>query len=489
MKQKSNVLTKARKWAAVGFVLAGITIAIAATPQDAAAATKKADKPNVVIMMVDNLGWGEIGAYGGGILRGARTPNLDELAQEGTKLLNFNVEPQCTPSRSAFMTGRHPIRSGTTKVVWGMLYGMTQWEKTMAELFSDAGYATGMFGKWHLGNTEGRFPTNQGFDEWYGIPDSTDEVLYPTSDQYDPGVTSASSIYDAKKGQKAKVVKTYTLEDRPLIDKVLTEKTIEFMERQTKADKPFFVFVPFTQPHLPTIPHPDFKGKTGKGNYADVLMQIDAYAGEILDKVDELGISENTIVIWTSDNGPEEIEGHQGTAGFWRGNYFTALEGSLRTSFLVRWPGKIPAGRESNEIVHITDLLPTLSSLAGYEVPKDRMIDGKDQVDFLLGKQEKSNREGFPVYNGDELFAYKWRDYKMHFIWLESMFGAPQKLNMPKMFNLIKDPKELYSIETVDVADAWFMAPVTREIVKFKQSLAIEPPILLGTPDPYVPQK
>jgi len=287
------------------------------------------DRPNVVIMMVDNLGWGEIGTYGGGILRGAPTPNLDKMAEEGTKLLNFNVEPQCTPSRSAFMTGRHPIRSGTTKVVWGMLYGMTQWEKTMAELFSDAGYATGMFGKWHLGNTEGRFPTDQGFDEWYGVPDSTDEVLYPTSDQYDPGVTNASSIYDAKKGEKAKVVKTYTLEDRPLIDKVLTEKTIDFMERQAKADKPFFVFVPFTQPHLPTIPHPDFKGKTGKGNYADVLMQIDAYAGEILDKVDELGISENTIVIWTSDNGPEEIEGHQGTAGFWRGNYFTALEGSL----------------------------------------------------------------------------------------------------------------------------------------------------------------
>jgi len=404
-------------------------------------------------------------------------------------LPNFNVEPQCTPSRSALMTGRHPIRSGTTKVVWGMLYGMTQWEKTMPELFSDAGYATGMFGKWHLGNTEGRFPTNQGFDEWYGIPDSTDEVLYPTSDQYDASVTKASSIYDARKGKKANVVKTYTLEDRPFIDKVLTEKTIDFMERQAKADNPFFAFVPFTQPHLPVIPHPDFKGKTGKGNYADVLMQIDAYAGQILDKVDELGISENTIVVWTSDNGPEEIEGHQGTAGFWRGNYFTALEGSLRTSFLVRWPGKIPAGRESNEIVHMTDLLPTFSSIAGYKVPKDRMIDGKDQADFLLGKQEKSNREGFPIFNGDELFAYKWRDYKMHFIWLESMFGAPEKLNMPKMFNLIKDPKELYPIDKIDVADAWFMAPVTKEVMEFKKSLVMEPPILLGTPDPYVPTK
>lgn len=447
------------------------------------------EKPNVIVMMVDNLGWGEIGCYGGGILRGATTPNLDRMATQGTMLLNHNVEPQCVPSRSAFMTGRHPIRSGTTKVVWGMLYGMTQWEKTMAELFSDAGYATGMFGKWHLGNTPGRFPTDQGFDEWYGVPDSTDEVLYPTSDYYDPKETTASSIYDARKGQQAKKVKTYTLKDRPLIDHDLTEKTIGFMERQVKAEKPFFAFVPFTQPHLPVLPHPDFKGKTGKGNYADVLVQIDAYAGRILDKVDQLGISKNTIVIWTSDNGPEQIEGHHGTAGFWRGNYFTALEGSLRTSFLIRWPGKIPAGRKTNEMVHTTDLLPTFASLAGYKVPSDRMIDGKDQLNFLLGKQEKSNREGFPVFNGDEMYAYKYRDYKMHFIQLDSMFGAPRKLNMPQMFNLIKDPKELYPLDKVDVADAWFMAPVTKRVVAFKRTLAIEPPIPLGTPDPYVPAK
>lgn len=447
------------------------------------------EKPNVVVMMVDNLGWGEIGCYGGGILRGAKTPQLDKLAEDGMMLLNYNVEPQCVPSRSAFMTGRHPIRSGTTKVVWGMLYGMTQWEKTMAELFSDAGYATGMFGKWHLGNTQGRFPTDQGFDEWYGIPDSTDEVLYPTSDYYDPTETSASSIYDARKGEEAKKVKTYTLEDRPLIDKVLTEKTIDFIERQVKAKKPFFAFVPFTQPHLPTLPHPDFKGRTGKGNYADVLEQIDAYAGQIIDKVDELGIGKNTIIIWTSDNGPEQIEGHHGTAGFWRGSYFTALEGSLRTSFLIRWTGKIPAGSKTNEMVHTTDLLPTFARLAGYKVPSDRMIDGKDQLDFFLGKQDKSNREGFPVYNGDEMYAYKYRDYKMHFIKLDSMFGTPAKLNMPQMFNLIKDPKELYPLDKVDVADAWFMAPVTKRVVEFQKSLALEPPIRLGTPDPYVPNK
>ena len=273
-----------------------------------------------------------------------------------------------------------------------------------------------------------------------------------------------------------------------MIDRTITDRTLEFIERQAKAKKPFFTFVPFTQPHLPVLPHPDFKGRTGNGNYADVLEQIDAYAGEILDKVDDLGINENTIVIWTSDNGPEQIEGHHGTAGFWRGNYFTALEGSLRTSFLIRWPGKIEAGSVSNEIVHATDLLPTFSSLAGYKVPDDRFIDGKDQIDFFLGKQKKSNREGFPVYNGDLMFAYKYRHYKMHFIELDSMFEAPKALNMPKMFNLITDPKELYPLDKTDVAEAWFMAPVTRRVVEFKRSLAMEPPIPMGTPDPYVPR-
>ncbi|MBV1929720.1 MAG: arylsulfatase [Gammaproteobacteria bacterium] len=448
-----------------------------------------ANKPNVVIMMVDNLGWGEIGTYGGGILRGARTPNLDNMANEGLKLLNFNVEPQCTPSRSALMTGRHPIRSGTTKVVWGMLYGMTQWEKTMPELFSEAGYATGMFGKWHLGNTPGRFPTDQGFDEWYGIPDSTDEVMYPTSESYDPTVARGSYIMQGRKGKKVKKLKPYTIKERPFIDGELTKRTIDFMERKVKAKQPFFAFVPFTQPHLPTIPHPDFKGRTGKGDYADVLEEIDHRAGQILKAIKKLGVDKNTIVIWTSDNGPEQIEGYHGTAGFWRGNYFTALEGSLRTSFLMRWPGKVPAKSVNNEIVHISDLLPTLSKVAGYKVPADRVIDGKDQLDFFLGKQKKSNREGFPIYNGDNLFAYKWRDYKIHFVELESMFAAPKKLNMPKMHNLIKDPKELYPLDKTNVADAWFMPVVLEKLVAHKKTFIKEQPIQLGTPDPYEPKK
>ena len=189
------------------------------------------EQPNIVVMLVDNLGWGELGSYGGGVLRGAETPRLDTLAAEGMRFLNFNVEPQCTPSRSALMTGRHPIRSGTTKVVWGMLYGMTQWERTIAELLSDEGYATGMFGKWHLGDTQGRFPTDQGFDEWYGIANTTDEAMYSSHYAYDPDESAQPYVVDAKKGETPRKVKVYNLDARRLIDGELTDRTIAFMQK------------------------------------------------------------------------------------------------------------------------------------------------------------------------------------------------------------------------------------------------------------------
>ncbi len=445
------------------------------------------ERPNVVLMMVDNYGFGELGVYGGGMLRGAETPRLDALAKEGLRLTNFNVEPQCTPSRSALMTARHPIRSGTTKVVWGVLYGMVQWEVTMAEMMSDAGFATGMFGKWHLGDTPGRFPTDQGFDVWYGVPNTTDESVYSSHPQFDPSASVTPEILEATRGNVPTLVKEYNVATRRTIDSEITARTIDFMKQSVERGSPFFAYVPFTQAHVPTLPHPDFAGVTGNGNYADVTVEIDHRAGQILDAIDELGIRENTIVIWTADNGPEELQGHHGTAGFWRGHYFTALEGSLRVPFIVRWPGHIEAGRVSNEIVHMVDLFPTLASAVGGQVPEDRTIDGVDQLPFLTGAQEKSNREGFPIYNGDDLFAYKWRNWKLHLIELNSMFGSPRRLNFPKLHNLISDPKENYPIVNTDVSAAWVLPAIFAEIVGFQRSLVREPPIQLGTPDPYVP--
>jgi arylsulfatase len=450
------------------------------------ASLAQSQKPNVVVIMLDNHGWGELGVYGGGILRGAPTPRLDTLAQEGMQLLNFNVEPQCTPSRSAFMTGRHPIRSGTDRVVWGMLYGMTNWEKTMAELFSDAGYATGMFGKWHLGDVKGRYPTDQGFDEFYGVLNTTDESEYSSQFQYDPEALPVPNIQMGKRGEELTKVKPYDVPARREIDAECTRRSIDFMQRSVKAKKPFFAFIPLTQPHLPTLPHPDFDGKTGNGHYADVTAEIDYRSGQILDAIDDLKVRDNTIVVWTSDNGPEYFYPWHGTSGPWRGNYFTVWEGSLRVACLIRWPDKIPAGSVSNEIVHITDLLPSFARVAGYDVPDDRIIDGIDQLDFFLGKQEKSNREGFPAYNGNQLFAYKWRNWKMHLVELENMNSDPKRLNVPRVYNLITDPKEEYNMAS---EATWVLPVMFKKIIAFQQTLVKEPPIPLGTPDPYVPGK
>ena len=447
------------------------------------------ERPNIVLIVMDNLGWGEIGCYGGGILRGAETPRLDKLASEGIRYLNFNVESQCVPSRSALMTGRHPVRSGTSKVVWGMLYGMTQWERTIPELLSDAGYATAMYGKWHLGDTSGRFPTDQGFDEWYGIPNTTDESLYQGGFQYDSKHVALPQIMEATKGGIPKAIKTYDVAARREIDAELTRRTIDFMDRNVEAEKPFFAYVPLTQVHLPTLPHPDFEGKTGNGNFADVLAEVDHRVGQILDAIDRLDIRDNTIVIWMSENGPEEVFPHNGTAGPWRGTYFTALEGSLRAPFMIRWPRKIEAGQVHNEIMHTTDLLPTLARAGGASVPTDRIIDGIDQLDFWTGKVDASPRDGFPVYNGDSLFAYKWGNWKLHFLEQATMGSPIVTPGLPRLYHLLRDPKEQFDLIHYGGDDGfWVMPAIMERVVAHQKSLVAESPITLGTPDPYEPQ-
>ena len=299
------------------------------------------DKPNIVLVFLDNFGWGEPGFNGGGIIRGAATPHMDKLADEGLRLTNFNVEVQCTPSRSALMTSRYAIRSGNGTVPLGEgVYGLVQWEVTMAEMLSEAGYATGMYGKWHLGRTPGRFPTDQGFDEWYGVPNSTDESTYSSLPGFVESGVPETFVMDAKKGEAPKKVRPYRLDYRPLIDRDLTDRAIRFMKRQAGAKKPFFVYLPYTATHFPTLPHPDFVGKSGNGPWADLLMQIDSYTGELLDAIDKLGISNNTIFIFTADNGPEALEADgtsltvetavHGSAGPWRGTLFTGFEGALR---------------------------------------------------------------------------------------------------------------------------------------------------------------
>ena len=453
------------------------------------------DKPNIVLIFMDNFGWGEPGFNGGGIIRGAATPRLDQLAAEGLRLTNFNVEVQCTPSRSALMTGRYAIRSGNGTVPLGEgVYGLVQWEVTMAEMLSDAGYATGMYGKWHLGRTEGRFPTDQGFDEWYGVPNSTDESVYSSLDGFAESGLDESYVMDSTKGSVPEKVRPYRLDYRPLIDRDLTDRAIDFIERQAEDDKPFFVYLPYTATHFPTMPHPDFEGKSGNGPWGDLLMQIDSYAGELIDTIDDLGIGENTIIIFTADNGPEALSAGEtsltvetavhGSAGPWRSSLFTGYEGALRVPFAMRWPGKVDAGRVSDEIVHAMDLFPTFAEVAGGTVPDDRVIDGIEMSDFLLGEQEASGREGFIVYMGNDVFGVKWRNWKLHFKEQTGWNGVLREYTMPRAYNLMNDPQEL---DNVLFPHTWVPKAALPQLEEHVVSLRMNPPVPTGAVDPYEP--
>ena len=456
-------------------------------------------QPNIVLINMDNFGYGELGVYGGGITRGAPTPRIDKLASEGMRLTNFNVEAQCTPSRAALMTGRYAKRTGNGSVPWGAgAYGLTQWEYTMPEMLSDVGYATGMFGKWHLGETQGRFPTDQGFDEWYGIPNSTDDSFWPNQAQFERVVKEGINkqvkptyVVDAVRSAKPKKVKIYDLEARREIDREATDRAKAFISRQAKAGKPFFAYIPYTQTHMPVLPSRAFEGKSGNGDFADVLMQIDAYTGELLDRVDKLGIADNTIFIFTADNGPEMLPGYQGWNGPWSGSYFTAKEGSLRVPFIMRWPAKVPAGAVSNEIVHQFDLFTTIASIVDGKVPTDRIIDGVDQSAFLFGKNEKSAREGFVIYVGEQVFGVKWRNWKLLSKAFDGAKGTDKIVTYgtPRFINLYEDPTESYPITYRYPQNMWVRFPITALLGRHVQSLQEEPPIKPGTPDPYVPPR
>ncbi len=453
------------------------------------------DQPNIVLVFMDNFGWGEPGFNGGGITRGAETPRIDQVAREGLRLTNFNVEVQCTPSRSALMTGRYAIRSGNGTVPLGEgVYGLVQWEVTMAEMLAEAGYATGMYGKWHLGRTEGRFPTDQGFDEWYGIPNTTDESAWTSLQGFAESGIADGYVMEGTKGSPPERARVYDLEYRPLIDRELTDRAIDFMTRQAQSGTPFFVYLPYTATHFPTMPHPDFAGRSGNGLWADLLMQIDSYTGELLDALDQLGVAENTLFIFTADNGPEGVRTQNnnmtvetalhGSSGPWRGTLFTGFEGALRVPFAARWPSRIPAGRSSDEIVHAMDLFPTFAAIAGGSVPDDRPVDGIDVSGFLQGEAERSGREGFVVYMGNDVFGVKWRNWKVHFSEQEDWSAALASYSMPRLYNLLADPQEL---DNVLFPNTWVLRAALPQLEEHIGSLRAFPPVPTGTPDPYEP--
>ena len=441
-------------------------------------------QPNIVLVLMDNFGYGEIGVYGGGVLRGAPTPNIDSIAAEGFQLTNYNVEAECTPSRAALMTGRYGIRTrqrqnGPPRGVW---YGITQWEITLAEMLSNEGYATGIFGKWHLGDTKGRYPTDQGFDEWNGIPRSSDRAFWPDSNSFTPGShpdANFAHVMSSFRGQEPKELEVYDRAKRATIDKDITDHAIDFIKRKASSGQPFFAYLPYTQTHEPVDPHPDFNGTTGNGSFADVLAQTDAYVGELLDTIDKLGLKENTIFIFTSDNGREGVPRSFGFTGPWRGSMFSPYEGSLRVPFLIRWPGKIPNQQVSNEIFHQIDLFPTLASFIGVDIPKDRTIDGVDQSDFLMGKTNKSARESMVIYIGNELFGAKWRNWKILIKEMDEDGYGIKNMAYASVYNLIVDPKEEVP-ELNYLNDTWVDFPLYQVLEDHEASIEEDP----GTPDP-----
>jgi arylsulfatase len=442
-------------------------------------------QPHIVLVLADNLGWGELGCYGGGALRGAPTPRIDSLADEGLKCLNFNVESDCVPTRSALMTGRHPIRTGALQSVpAGLPQGIHPWEKTLPQVLKQAGYDTAMFGKWHLGDRPGRYPNDRGFDEWYGIPRTSNETLFTQSPGFDQTVVDIPQVMEGFAGQPAKNVAEYDLEKRRLIDSELTEKSIDFMRRKANGDKPFFLYVPLTHLHFPTLAHPDFAEKSGVGEFADSMMEMDYRVGELMDAVKALGIENNTLFIFASDNGPEFRRPWRGTAGPWSGTYHTAMEGGLRVPLIVKWPGHIDKARVSDDIVHVTDLFTTLIEVAGAETPTDRPIDGLSQLSWWKGLVEKSAREGFLFYIKTELRAVKWRHWKLHFVFESEPNSGTKQLETPWLFNIKRDPKE----ETdAAMEDGWVRGPMRKMIMAFEKTLKEHPPIAPGAPDQVTP--
>lgn len=258
------------------------------------------------------------------------------------------------------------------------------------------------------------------------------------------------------------------------------------MKRSVDAGRPFFLYFNHSLMHLPTIPRKEFADKSGQGEWADCLLELDADFGTLLDYLEELGVAGNTIVVFCGDNGAEEVEQWRGHSGFFDGSYFTGMEGSLRTPCLVRYPGKVPAGRQSNEIVHITDMFTTLVRWTGAEIPNDRVIDGLDQRDFLEGKRENSAREGFPYWLGETLYGVKWRDLKIVLYSQKTLTDPALKLATPYIVNLMVDPNERKPLNLPHL-HTWVFAHFGKILKDFTDSVRREPLIPAGAPLDYVP--
>src|SRR5271166_2809000 len=471
---------------AIQWLVGPLLAALIATPAPALAQDKK---PNVVFILADNVGYGDLGPYGGGELRGAPTPRIDQLAKEGLQLTQFLVEPACTPSRAALMTGRYSIREGLSLVIIpGSESTLSAHAYTMGDMFHGLGYATAIFGKWHLGAEPQSLPTAHGFDEFYGIPPDTswDSATYVDTIMLTHSIDAPAAtllakgphIVEATLGSPLREVKPFTPEVRAEIDNELTDKSIDFMKRQHTAGKPFFLYLPFSMGHVPNLPSKEFAGKSRIGDYGDKMMEGDFHVGQNLDALKDLGVDDNTILMFASDNGPygetAREFGNQGTpdmgsSGAFRGELGEVSEGAIRTFAFIRWPGHVKPDTTSYAMFSIMDFFPTLASIVGGKMPTDRPI----------GKSAVGHRDNLLTFIGWQLVAERWKQWRVYFTDVHPTGIGPERLpgmgsasttlaGYPKVFNIQMDPHEDHNVVAMF---GWVADPALEAVRKYEESV------------------
>jgi arylsulfatase A len=418
------------------------------------AGTPAADRlPNFVVVFTDDQGYQDVGAFGSPDIE---TPNLDRMAEEGVRFTDFYVsQAVCSASRSALMTGCYNVRVGIRGALGpSVKIGIHDDEWTIAEVLKQKEYATAIYGKWHLGHHPQFLPTRHGFDEYFGLPYSND--MWP----YHPNVLHLPMEQRLKRwphlplieGQK--VVKLpVTPEDQTHLTTWYTERAVKFIEGH--KDEPFFVYVPHSMPHVPLYVSDKFKGKSKRGLYGDVIMEIDWSVGQILDTLKKLDLDDNTLVVFTSDNGPWLSYGnHGGSALPLREGKGTMWDGGCREPCIMRWPGKIPAGIECSEVASTIDVLPTFAHLAGAGLPP-HTIDGKNIWPLMSGQDRaKSPHEAFAMYYGSELQAVRSGKWKLHFPHgYRSLKGEPGNDGLPGPYIQKRTGFELYDLKA-DISES-----------------------------------
>jgi arylsulfatase A-like enzyme len=427
----------------------------------AAAAESPAKRPNVVIILTDDQGYADVGCFGA---KGFQTPHLDRMAREGIRFSDFYVASSvCSPSRAALMTGCYPQRIGLPIVLEAdSEIGLSSEEETLPQLLKKAGYATGMFGKWHLGDRLPFLPTRHGFDEYFGLPYSNDMwPFHPTKKNFFPDLPLLE-------GEHPVVFNP----DQTQLTTWYTQRSVAFIEKH--KDQPFFLYLAHNAPHVPLFVSEKFRGKTQRGLYGDICEEIDWSVGEVLHTIQRLGLDDHTLVIFFSDNGPWLSYGnHAGSSVPLRNGKTTSFEGGFRVPCIMRWPGHIPANRLCREMVNAMDLLPTLTNLAGAKQPAKK-IDGQNIWPLMAAEPNaKSPHDAFFYYNGWQLDAVRSGPWKLILPMTYYAVDEPGKDGMPGKHVWTNAPLSLYDLHN-DISEETDVAPEHPDVIEKMLRLVAE---------------